>query len=229
MRCWQNSLSMIRVRFPAYQLNAWILSCFLFLSVVCGESIRVATYNLDNYLVTTRYVEGVRRPSYPKPEAEKAAVRSTIQEAMPDILVLQEIGPLPFLKELQADLAQEGIIYSHAIHMQGDDTVRHLAVLSTQAPVEVVRHQDLAFKYQDQAGHVHIVGLAAVSIVPSRDNPEEAAQVETANIGVMLNSTALSSGVSLGYNSERVVYVQPDSASLVGNAMIVDTEDENYD
>ena len=95
-----------------------------------------------------RYVKGVWRKSYPKPESEKAAIRKVIQQMKPDVLALQEIGPHSFVEELKADLAQEGVVYSHAIHLRGDDSVRHLAVLSKIAPVEVVRHQDLEIDYQ---------------------------------------------------------------------------------
>lgn len=125
-----------------------LTSVLLFHGLAFGESIRVATYNLDNYLVIDRHIDDGWRKSYPKPESEKAVIRSVIKEAKPDILALQEIGSLPFLQELKADLAQEGIEYPYSVLMQGDDTVRHLAVLSTLAPAEVVRHQDLVINYQ---------------------------------------------------------------------------------
>lgn len=101
-----------------------------------------------------RYVKGVWRKSYPKPESEKALIREVIQQVRPDVLALQEIGPHSFLKELKADLAQEGVVYSHSVHMQGDDPVRHLAVLSKIAPVEIVRHQDLGINYQNRRAFV---------------------------------------------------------------------------
>lgn len=123
-------------------------------SLALGESIRLATYNLNNYLVMDRSVNGVWRKSYPKPESEKTAIRSVIKQAAPDILALQEIGPPPFLNELKTDLAQEGIDYPYHVHMQGDDAVRHLAVLSKVAPVEVVQHSDLEIRYQNERGFV---------------------------------------------------------------------------
>lgn len=119
------------------------------LTAVSGESIRIATYNVENYLVMDRYHDGSWRPAYPKPEIEKTAVRSVIATARPDVLALQEIGDSRFLEELRADLELEGLNYTHAIHMQGDDAVRHLAVLSKLPPVEVVRHRDLDFRYFD--------------------------------------------------------------------------------
>ena len=116
------------MRFLLYRLTTWVAACFLCVFSVCGESLRIATYNLDNYLVMARYVNGAWHKSYPKPEAEKVIIRSVIREKMPEILALQEMGSLPFLKELQADLAAEGVDYPYAIHMQGADSVRHLAV-----------------------------------------------------------------------------------------------------
>ncbi|WP_162029260.1 MULTISPECIES: endonuclease/exonuclease/phosphatase family protein [unclassified Lentimonas] len=126
--------------------------CCLGLLCLCSasaESVRLATYNLNNYLVMDRHVGAVWRPSYPKPEAEKAIIREVIKGSLPDVLALQEMGTLPFLEELRADLAQDGVHYPYAIHMEGVDEVRHLAVLSKLPPVEVVKHEDLDFKYID--------------------------------------------------------------------------------
>ena len=128
--------------------------CLLLAAVFCSQSayansIRLATYNLNNYLVMDRHVGAVWRPSYPKPEADKTIIRQVIKQALPDILAVQEIGTLPFLEELRADLAQEGLDYPYAIHLTGADQVRHVAVLSKLSPVAVVKHNDLDFKYQN--------------------------------------------------------------------------------
>jgi len=120
------------------------------LSALVGEELRVATYNVRNYLVMDRYLDGGWRPAYPKPEAEKETIRQIIKEASPDILVLQEMGTLDFLEELRSDLELEGIEYKYIVHMQGADEDRHLAVLSKQSPQEVVRHTDLDFKYFEE-------------------------------------------------------------------------------
>lgn len=124
------------------------LASFLLYSFVLGEPIRLATYNLRNYLIMDRPVDGTWRKSYPKPESEKAIVRAVIRDANPDVLILQEMGTLPFLKELQADLAEEGVKYPYLAHMQGDDSVRHLAVLSKVEPIDIVHHRDLEIRYQ---------------------------------------------------------------------------------
>lgn len=132
------------------------LSCFLWaflplcLVLSARGEIRIATYNLRNYLVADRLVEGQWRPSYPKPEREKELVRRIISEAKPDILALQEIGTVDFLEELRIDLAQAGLSYDHALHLSGPDTERHIALLSNIPPHDVVKHTDLDFKYLDR-------------------------------------------------------------------------------
>ncbi|MDQ8193847.1 endonuclease/exonuclease/phosphatase family protein [Coraliomargarita sp. SDUM461004] len=132
-------------RFFRYYLRG--LMPLMFLLPLSGEALRIATYNLDNYLVMDRNIGARWRPSYPKPESEKVIIRQIIGEIAPDILVLQEMGSLDFLEELRSDLIQEGVHYTYAIHMQAADPVRHLAVLSKHAPQAVVKHTDLDFKY----------------------------------------------------------------------------------
>lgn len=136
-----------------------IRSCiYLFLVQCIGASaladLRIATYNLDNYLVMDRRVDERWRPNYPKPESEKNAVRRIILETDPDVLALQEIGTVEFLEELRADLALVGLHYDYAVHLDGPDPVRHLALLSKVSPVEVVKHTNLDFKYLDRRERV---------------------------------------------------------------------------
>lgn len=111
------------------------------------DSVRIATYNLQNYLIMDRYFDGQWRPSYPKPEAEKTVVRQVITEVRPDILVLQEIGGAEFLEELRSDLKRDGLHYEHALLMQGLDEERYVALLSKLEPQDVQQHTDLDFKY----------------------------------------------------------------------------------
>jgi endonuclease/exonuclease/phosphatase family metal-dependent hydrolase len=120
---------------------------FKLLPILVAEELRIATYNLNNYLVTDRFVDGRWRPSYPKPEREKAIIRQIIKDVSPDVLVLQEMGSIDFLEELRADMAREGIHYDYLVHMEGADQNRYLAVLSKRAPKGVLKHQDLNFKY----------------------------------------------------------------------------------
>ncbi len=119
----------------------------VFFTSLFGEKLRVATYNVNNYLVMDRMVGSHWRPSYPKPESEKVILRQIIKAVSPDILVLQEMGSIDFLEELRADMAREGIYYNYVVHLRGADRDRQLAVLSRHAPQKVVEHKDLNFKY----------------------------------------------------------------------------------
>lgn len=108
-----------------------------------AAAITVATFNVENYNLADRMVDGVFRPEYPKPEAEKAAVRRVIRAVAPDILALQEMGSPPFLQELQRDLAGEGFAMPHGTVLEGADQHRHVAILSRLPFREVRRHTDV--------------------------------------------------------------------------------------
>ena len=102
---------------------------------------------MRNYLETDRWVDGSYRPNYPKPEKEKTALRKVLLEVRPDILILQEMGPEPFLLELQRDLKEEGLAFPHAYLAHASDKERHVALLSRLKPVALQTHQDLKFDY----------------------------------------------------------------------------------
>lgn len=124
--------------------------------------LRIATYNLKNYLTMDRMVDGTWRPEYPKPEEEKSALRKVILGVNPDVLALQEIGGLDYLEELRSDLAAEGLEYRYVLHLRGADQERQVAVLSNREPIEVVKHTNLGFKYLDRREFVKR-GLLEVS------------------------------------------------------------------
>jgi endonuclease/exonuclease/phosphatase family metal-dependent hydrolase len=129
---------------------AWLFYLFLLPVLLSADTLRIATYNLHNYLQADRVVEGHWRPDYPKPESEKRALRSTILSVRPYILLVQEIGEIEHLEELRADLAAGGLHFPHIAHMQSVEGERHMAVLSRRPFRWVIRHEDLSFKYFDQ-------------------------------------------------------------------------------
>ena len=112
-----------------------------------GEQVRVATFNLRNYLSTDRLVEGVYRMDYPKPEKEKEALYAVVRAVNPTILAVQEMGEKPYLLELQRDLRSLGVNYPHTVLLRAVDPDRHVAILSKQPFQSVKRHDDLAFAY----------------------------------------------------------------------------------
>jgi hypothetical protein len=74
---------------------------------------KVATYNVENYLVER---SGTRAP---KPEAARRKVTETLASLRPDVVALQEIGPTNALIELQSRLRQAGLDLPHWEHVSG--------------------------------------------------------------------------------------------------------------
>ena len=120
---------------------------FSLLSVVRGETLTIATYNVENYGPANRMTEAGYRQEYPKPEAEKQALRAVIKGLKADVLVLQEMGGQPYLDELQRDLKTEGTDYLYAVLLEGNDADRYVALLSKRPLKSVVPHVDLEFPY----------------------------------------------------------------------------------
>lgn len=125
-----------------------LLLAFLLAHGTSAETVRVASYNLYNYLDTNRWVDGHYRMDYPKPEADKAAARKVIIAANADILALQEIGGPLHLEELRQDLKKDGLDYPYAECLIGPDENRRIAVLS-KIPFTAAGHTTLDFKYFD--------------------------------------------------------------------------------
>lgn len=112
-----------------------------------GETLTIATYNVENYGVADRMTENGYRKEYPKPEAQKEALRKVIRAVDADVWVLQEIGGAEYVRELQRDLRREGTDYPHTAVIEAADEARRVAVLSRRAFADVVQHRDLEFRY----------------------------------------------------------------------------------
>lgn len=119
----------------------------LLLCLKAQAGITVATYNVENYTLANRMVDGAYREAYPKPEKERAALRQVIAAIAPDVLAVQEMGPQPFLDEFQRELKLAGLDYPHAVLLDGPDADRHVAVLSKISFKAVHRHTQLPFTY----------------------------------------------------------------------------------
>lgn len=129
----------------------------VWLAIACGaaaevttmraERITLATYNLENYVSVGRRVDGVYRENYPKPAAEKEALHAVIANLNADVILLQEMGPLPYLRELQADLAREGQAYPFGEVLDAADRERHVAIISRRPFAQIAGHDELRIKY----------------------------------------------------------------------------------
>jgi endonuclease/exonuclease/phosphatase family metal-dependent hydrolase len=89
-----------------------------------AAGVRVATYNLENYL---DHDTGTRRA---KSAEAKAKVCEAIRAMNPDVLALQEMGSQDALQELRASLKADGLDFPFWEHVSGFDTNIHVAVLS---------------------------------------------------------------------------------------------------
>ena len=127
-----------------------LLGILLSSALVSAETLRVATYNLKNYLLTDRMVDGRWRSEYPKPESERQALYQVIQAVNPDVLAIQEIGGKEYLAALQRDLNRLGLDYAYSYLGQGEDAVRFTAVLSRIEADAVMQHTALDFPYLGQ-------------------------------------------------------------------------------
>lgn len=121
-----------------------------FLAVLVSAALTVATYNVENYTMANRMVDGVYRPAYPKPEKEKAALLRVIGGIAPDILAVEEMGAQAFLDDFQRELKQSGQEYPHAALLEAADADRHVAVLSKVPFKEVKRHAAVPLTYFGQ-------------------------------------------------------------------------------
>lgn len=114
-----------------------------------AQALTLATYNVENYTVADRMVDGVYRQAYPKPEKEKAAVARVIAGIAPDILAVQEMGTQAYLDEFQRELRAAGQNFQHAVVLDAGDSDRHVALLSKLPFKQVRRHGALAVQYLD--------------------------------------------------------------------------------
>lgn len=126
----------------------WLIVVALFSGSGAGaETLTIATYNVENYVLADRMTSSGYRKAYPKPESQKHALRRVIRDLRADVLVVQEMGPQPFLDEFQRDLRTEGVDYPFTALAVAGDADRHVAVLSRRPLRKVTTHRDLSFAY----------------------------------------------------------------------------------
>jgi endonuclease/exonuclease/phosphatase family metal-dependent hydrolase len=114
-------------------MNLRSCSCRLLISLLAllalthwaaGETFRVATYNVENYL------DEATQSRYAKFAEAKAKVRESIVALKPDVLALEEMGSTNALLELRGSLKTAGLDLPYWEHVTGADTNIHVAILS---------------------------------------------------------------------------------------------------
>src|SRR2546421_2183750 len=106
-------------------MRLWLIWLALLVAraVANGQTFRVATYNVENYL------DQAAGSRHAKSEEAKAKVRESILALKPDVLALQEIGTDSALKELQDSLKKAGLDLAFSERVLRYDTNIHVAVL----------------------------------------------------------------------------------------------------
>ncbi|MEO7098088.1 MAG: endonuclease/exonuclease/phosphatase family protein [Luteolibacter sp.] len=88
------------------------------------------TYNVENWLVMDRYVDGKTLKNSPKPEKEKRAIIAIIARHAPDIIGICEVGEASDLVEIQEKLKAAGLDLPNMHYTGGMDPTRHIGILS---------------------------------------------------------------------------------------------------
>ena len=154
------------------QLAFGLLTILLHSNLGVADTIRVATYNVENYL---DQAAGTR---YAKSAAAKVKIRESIRALKPDVLALQEMGSTNALLELHASLKAEGPDYPYWDHVSGWDTNIHVAVLSKFPFATRHPHTDDVFLLSGRRFHVSR-GFAEVDI---NVNPSYSFKLITAHL-----------------------------------------------
>jgi len=89
-----------------------------------ADLFRVASYNLNNYLVAGSESRPAKSPE------SRHQIRSNLRALNADVLALEEMGSQEDLAELRSSLQADGLTYQHWEWVPGADTNIHVAVLS---------------------------------------------------------------------------------------------------
>src|SRR6218665_3361361 len=92
--------------------------------IAAAQALTLATFNVENYTIADRMVDGVYRKASPKPEKEKATLTQIISGIAPDILAVQEMGTQAYLDEFRRDLRAAGQNFPHAVLLEAADPDR---------------------------------------------------------------------------------------------------------
>jgi endonuclease/exonuclease/phosphatase family metal-dependent hydrolase len=128
-------------------------------------TVRVATYNVENYLDAPT----ASRPHAKSPEA-KSKIRETIRAINPDVLALEEMGDTNALLELRSSLKSDGLDFPYWEHIQSFDTNIHVAVLSKLPIIARRPHTNECFlldgkRFQVKRGFAEVDIQAATNFV----------------------------------------------------------------
>ena len=106
-------------------------------------SIRVASYNVENYILS---------PIQTRPL--KTKVVKSILAAKPDVLALQEVGTIKALAKLQKDLKSKGLNLPYVEHLKSFDPAIHVTYLSRYPFKKITKHDNESYLLNGRRLHV---------------------------------------------------------------------------
>lgn len=113
-----------------------------------AELFRVATYNVENYLLRSNETRSI------KPPESRAKVREHLLAIKADVVALQEVGGADALLDIQQGLRTAGLQYGHSEITFGWDTNIQVAVLSRFPIVARRSHTNASYLLQGRRFHV---------------------------------------------------------------------------
>lgn len=125
-----------------------VLLCLLALCVSGAELLRVATYNVENYILRSNETRSI------KPPESRAKIREHLLAIKADVIALQELGGADALQDIQQGLKSAGFDYPHSEIVYGWDTNIQVGVLSRFPIVARRPHTNDSYLLQGRRFHV---------------------------------------------------------------------------
>src|SRR5687768_12120888 len=125
-----------------------VLLCLLSLGAPGAELFRVATYNVENYILRSNETRSI------KPPESRAKIREHLLAIKADVIALQELGGADALHDIQQGLKSAGLDYAQSEIVHGWDTNIQVAVLSRFPIVARRSHTNESYLLYGRRFHV---------------------------------------------------------------------------
>ena len=132
----------MRLLYPA------VLLCLFTLCAPGAELFRVATYNVETYILRSNETRSI------KPPESRAKIREHLLAIKADVIALQELGGADALQDIQQGLKSGGLDYPHSEIVYGWDTNIQVAALSRFPIVARRPHTNDSYLLQGRRFHV---------------------------------------------------------------------------
>jgi len=122
----------------AYYLLLSLL-CFGMEQVWAGQTVSLATYNLQHYRIQSH--EGYQ----PKSPRSREVIHQSLLSLQADVVLLQELGSHQALEALSSQLTDQGLYYPFRVFLETPGSPIHLGLLSQFKPIRVRHHHTNVF------------------------------------------------------------------------------------